>query len=75
MSMACPPLACRILFVMPSGPAALSDSRCFSISLISSLVGVLLSSGSGICESDGWGELSVCVVGKRKGGMYVGASF
>ena len=33
----------------------------FSISLTSSLVGVLLSSGSGICESDGWGELSVCV--------------
>jgi len=59
--MACSPLACRILFVMPSGPAALSDGRCFSISLTSSLVGVLLSSGSGICESDGWGELSVCV--------------
>ena len=37
----------------------------FSISLTSSLVGVLLSSGSGICESDGWGELSVCV--KRSG--------
>ena len=46
---------------MPSGPAALSDGKCFSISLTSSLVGVLLSSGSGICESDGWGESSVCV--------------
>ena len=51
----------RILFVMPSGPAALSHGKCFSISLTSSLVGVLLSSGSGICESDGWGELSMCV--------------
>jgi len=61
MSMACSPMACRILFVMPSGPTALSDGRCFRITLTSSLVGVLLSSGSGICESDACGELSVCV--------------
>ena len=47
--------------MMPSGPAALSDGRYFSISLTSSLVGVLMSSGSGFCESHGWGELSVCV--------------
>ena len=75
---------------MPSGPAALSDGKCFSISLTSSLVGVLLSSGSGICESDGWGELSVCVTrsasdssqGERgrkeereKGGKKEGANF
>ena len=46
---------------MPFGPAALSDGRRFIISLTSSLVGVLLRSGSGICESDGWGELSDCV--------------
>jgi len=61
MSVACSPLACRIQFVMPSGPAALSDGKCLNISSTYSLVGVLLSSGSGICESDGWGELSVCV--------------
>ena len=59
--MAWSPLAYRIRFLMPSGPASLSDGRCFSISLTSSLVGVLLSPGSGICESDGWGKLSVCV--------------
>jgi len=86
MSMAWSPLACRILFVMSSGPAALSDGRCFSISLTSSLVGVLLSSESGICESDGWGELSVCVTrfasdssqgerGRKEGGKDKGANF
>jgi len=53
MSMACFPQACGILFVMPSGPAALSHGRRFIIFLTSSLVGVLLSSGSGICKSEG----------------------
>ena len=53
MAMACSPLACRISFVMPSGPAALSDGRRFGISLTSSRVVVLLSSGSGMCESEG----------------------
>jgi len=61
MSMAFSSLACYILFVMPSGSAALSEGRRFITSLTSSLVRVLLSSGSGICESEGWGELRVCV--------------
>jgi len=53
MSMACSPLVCRILFVMPFGPAALPDGRRLIISLASSRVGVLLSLGSGMCESEG----------------------
>jgi len=47
------PLDRRILFVMPSGPAAMSDGRRFIISLTSSRVVVLLSLGSGMCESKG----------------------
>jgi len=84
------PLDRRILFVMPSGPAALSDGRRFIISLTSSRVGVLLSLGSGMCESEGCGLLSVCVTrsasdssqGERGrfrrfvlGGIYIDASF
>ena len=54
-------LACRILFVMPSWTATLSDSSYFIISLTSSRVGFLLRAGSEMCESEGCGMLRVCV--------------
>jgi len=65
--MACSPLVCRILCVMPSGPAALSDGSHFIISLTSSRVGVILRMRSGMCESVGChgGVLKVCVTHKR----------
>jgi len=59
--MACSPLACRILLVMPSGPAALCDGKRFIVSLISSWVGALLRSRSEKSESKGCGILRVCV--------------
>ena len=43
--------------MIPSGPAALSEGRRFICALISSLVGILFSSGSGMRESEGCGWL------------------
>ena len=41
--------------MISSGPAALSERSFLSCSLISSRVGRMLSCGSGMCESEGWG--------------------
>ena len=41
--------------MIPSGPAALSEGTFLSCSLISSRVGRMLSCGSGMCVSEGWG--------------------
>jgi len=55
MSTARSPPTCRIRFVVPSGPAALSEGRFFICVCISSRVGRVLSCESGMCESEGWG--------------------
>ena len=61
MSIARFPPACRIWFVIPSGLAALSEGKFLSCVLISSRIGRVLNWGSGMCESEGWGESrSVC---------------
>ena len=62
MSTARSPPACRIRFVIPSGPSALSEGRCFICVLISSRVGLVLSCGSGIGESEGWGASKSAVL-------------
>jgi len=41
--------------VIPSGPAALLEGSFLSCIWISSRVGRMLSCGSGMCESEGWG--------------------
>jgi len=55
--------------VIPSGPAALSEGSFLSCSLISSRVVRMLSCGSGMCESEGWGassEVKIAFIIARK---------
>jgi len=55
MSTSRSPPTCRIRFVIPSGTVALSERSFFICVLISVRVGRVLSCGSGMCESEGWG--------------------